>query len=188
MSQGISAITIGMKIVALNCNRCGASLEVGAKAKFVTCAYCNAQLQIHHTSNAHFSEVLGEIQATTNKLSDDVAELKKHGELERLDREWESQRKRYMIQGKHGNYQLPTVIAGVFLMIFGVGFGIVWTLTMPDMSGLHNPSWIMSLAPYFGLGIAAISIGCGIHVVRLAKVYEAARQEYQRKRKVLRSG
>ena len=178
-----------MKVVSLNCDRCGASLEIGAKAKFVTCAYCNAQLQIHHTSTAHFSEVLGEIQAATDKLSGDVAELKKQGELERLDREWESQRKRYMIQGKHGNYQLPSVSGGVVVALAGSGFGIFWMFfTGSMMSGGPDDSGLFSLFPYVGLVVVAISVGSGFYIAQRAKGYEVARQEYQRKRSVLRSG
>ena len=33
-----------MRLVSLNCNQCGAPLEVPEKVQFLTCGYCSARL------------------------------------------------------------------------------------------------------------------------------------------------
>lgn len=54
-----------MKVIPLNCNHCGAPLEVAAKAKFVTCGFCNTRLSIQQTGSTYSTEVLEDLKETT---------------------------------------------------------------------------------------------------------------------------
>ena len=39
-----------MKLFSLNCNKCGAPLDVPGKVRFLTCQYCSAKLSVQRTS------------------------------------------------------------------------------------------------------------------------------------------
>ena len=73
-----------MKLLALNCNRCGAPLEVPQKAKFITCTFCQTQLSIQRSGGAAYTEALEELGERTEQLVDDVEVLKLQGELNRF--------------------------------------------------------------------------------------------------------
>ena len=47
-----------MSLDRLNCNNCGAWLEVAPSANFVTCRECGARLAVHRTSTSTYTEVL----------------------------------------------------------------------------------------------------------------------------------
>ena len=57
-----------MKLLALNCNRCGAPLEVPQKAKFITCTFCQTQLSIQRSGGAAYTEALEELGERTEQL------------------------------------------------------------------------------------------------------------------------
>ena len=78
-----------MKVLDLNCNQCGAPLEVPAKARFVTCSFCNTRLQIQHQGAAAYTEVLEEMSGDIQQIRRDVA-------IQRLDQEWMIKRERYV--------------------------------------------------------------------------------------------
>ena len=89
-----------MELIPLNCNNCGSKLKVGEDTKFVTCKQCDAQLAVRHEDGATFTDVLdaaarveasaAAIEEHVEKLGADNEKLFLQGEVERLDREWES--------------------------------------------------------------------------------------------------
>ena len=114
-----------MKVVTVDCNSCGAPLEVGEKTRFVTCRYCSKRLSIQHSESSVYTEVLDDIKESTDKISQDMEVIKLQNQLEQLDREWMLQREKFMITSKDGGRHLPTAgpgaaVGGAFAAIFGV--------------------------------------------------------------------
>ena len=83
-----------MKLLALNCNHCGAPLEVPEKANYLTCTFCQTQLSVQRSGGAAYTEALEKLDERTEQIADDVEILKLQAELDRLDREWTSGRER----------------------------------------------------------------------------------------------
>ena len=73
-----------MQTESLNCNNCGAPIEVPGGANFVTCVHCNTQLAIKRTESVAYTETLQRIDRHTEQLADQVAVLTYQNELARL--------------------------------------------------------------------------------------------------------
>jgi hypothetical protein len=115
-----------VKITRVCCQGCGANLEVDETIRFVTCNYCQARLEVVHDASTTHTRVLEEIREDTRRMVDNLRVIELQNDLERLDREWESRKQGFMMEGKHGHRHLPTAagsIAGGMFLIVG---GIVW--------------------------------------------------------------
>ncbi len=122
-----------METVSVCCDSCGASLEFPNGVSFVTCNYCKSKLKVKQTSSTSYTEIVEEVRA----MSEDVESLKKESRLERLDREWESQKELFMIKKKNGFSYLPTDVVSFSQFIpvlFGGLIGFV-TLSIVLLSG-----------------------------------------------------
>lgn len=136
----------------VNCNQCGALLEVMTTTQFVTCGKCSTPLAIRRTGASIFTEpVEAPTAITTPGLSgatltyseeiprrgeeDELAELQRRNELNRLenqlnrlDLEWERKKEQYMVSGRYGHRYLPekgsSVGGGIVVAIFGT----LWTI------------------------------------------------------------
>lgn len=164
-----------MKLIALNCNHCGAPLEVREKTRFATCAFCNVKLQVHHEGNAVFSEVLEAVQERTEQIADDVARLKLNSELERLDRQWQQQQERLQIRGKDGRLSVPSKKGAYFGMGAVILIGAI--VLAIAFSGNASPG-----TGIFGLFIIGVGIVGGMVAIAKADDYEQNRKRYQRQR------
>jgi hypothetical protein len=161
-------------ITKVSCNGCGASLEITSAARFVTCRYCGASLEIKRTDSAVFTEVLDRIDQRTSDIAQDVSALRRHQELEDLDRQWELRRQSLLVHGKYGDYQ-PSASRGTFTILAGVIGGLIWmTLTA---AGRGAGAW-----PLLGLLFIGAGIGGGIRMLSKATQFEQERQHYQRRR------
>src|SRR5579862_4164784 len=89
------------------CNHCGASLPIADNTRFVTCGYCGSQLEIHRSGSSIYTEVLQSIDQRTQRIEQDVEQIKKQNALEQLDRDWMIQREQYMVTSKNGRQDLP---------------------------------------------------------------------------------
>ncbi|MCM2371108.1 hypothetical protein [Aporhodopirellula aestuarii] len=165
-----------MKLISLCCNHCGAPIEVRKSAKFVTCGYCNAHLAIHHTGSSYSTELLEEIKQTTNALVRDVEMLKGDSEIDRLDREWERDRRELMVTNKNGSESVPekgvTVVVGGFV----VAFGIFWTF----VAGIAFPPMAL-----FGILFVCMAIFGIISTCKKADDYERRKRRYHERRRQL---
>ncbi|HIF39888.1 MAG TPA: hypothetical protein EYQ74_02160 [Planctomycetes bacterium] len=123
-----------MKLLALNCNQCGAPLEVPAKAKFVTCNFCSTQLSVQRTDKVAYTEAIEEIQERTRQMSEDLKHLKKQSAVEDLDRSWRRRREQFMVRSQQGELNVPskamataigtvTTIGGLLWMWFAMNIG-----------------------------------------------------------------
>lgn len=100
----------------LLCDACGAPLEVGPKARFVTCGYCDARLRVKHSESAAWTEKVERIAkkqktlekrqrrmaAKQRRLERELAVSKLRDDLEELEREWDREREGYMVRQKSG--------------------------------------------------------------------------------------
>ena len=163
------------KTVKLACNHCGASLKVGRDTRFVTCTYCDTQLEVVEEDGAAFTRVQEAVERVERQL--DVLALER--EIDRLDREWDRERETLMVAGKDGTRFVPTraqssTLAAVSLVL-GLGCSIA---VIVIFERLH----FMSI---FGLVIAAAGIyGSRSFAAALAK-YERAEHAYRRARRKL---
>jgi uncharacterized Zn finger protein (UPF0148 family) len=140
-----------MKLLALNCNQCGAPLEVPAKAKFVTCNFCSTRLSVQRTDKVAYTEAIEEIQERTRQMSEDLKYLKKQSAVEDLDRSWRRRREQFMVRSEQGELSVPRKGTAIGIGIFTTLAGLLWMGFARDM-GAPAPF------PLFGL----VFIGAGI--------------------------
>lgn len=110
-----------MKITSLNCNNCGANLEIQPKVKFFTCKFCKSALTIKNSGNVVYTEVLEEIKDNTDTLLDNSAEMLIEKKIARLDREWALERKKYDVIDHSGEFayldETPQTNIGIYLAL-----------------------------------------------------------------------
>ena len=67
-----------IEAVKLSCNHCGANLEVAHDTRFVTCTYCDTQLEVRRKHGAAFTRIkqsVRKLERRTKKLAREVARL-----------------------------------------------------------------------------------------------------------------
>ena len=158
-----------MRIVEVNCNNCGAPLEVSKRARFVTCGFCKSKLKIGHTDTSSFTEALEDIRSELGKI-------RRQNDIETLDREWMQQRESSVRHHRNGQTGVPSVAAGVGMMIFTVTVGVIW-MSFAISMGAPGPF------PLFGLVFAAFGVVTGLTVISRGKSYQRQASQYRRKRR-----
>jgi DNA-directed RNA polymerase subunit RPC12/RpoP len=168
-----------MELVSLACGHCGAPLEVPEGTRYVTCGYCSSKLEVHRSGGAIYTEVLEALQKRTEEIADDVEILKLQNELERIDREWQADREKCMIRGKHGSMSEPSPVAGTIGALVAIGFGIFWTI----MAGSIAPPMAL-----FGiLFILAAIFGLFYNLMKSSQFNEMKQLYEQRRAEVLQA-
>ena len=164
-----------MRVESVSCNNCGAPLEVGAGTNYVTCGHCGSRLAVRRTGSSAYTELLEEIDQKTDVMARQLAELRHHAELERIDREWEQERRGFLTTDKRGNTHEPTTAGAILVGVVFVGFGLFFAVT----------SWNMRapcLFPVVGLGFAGLGAYFVIAGPAKAKEYQRAQEAYRRRR------
>jgi hypothetical protein len=167
-----------MELESLTCDNCGARLDISPAANFVTCASCGSRLAIKRTPGAAYTEVLDRLDRRTERMAADLETIRLQNELERIDREWESEREQYMIRGRHGSGITPgagSAIAGVVGGLAAAAFGVFWMSMAASMSA---PAFF----PLFGLVFIAIALGGAAYTVLKTVLYTGAERDYQQRR------
>ncbi len=123
-----------MDLITVSCNQCAAPLEVSASSRFVTCSFCQSQLEIHQSDSAAFTSVLDELKQQTDTIERDVFVIRKQNELAQLDRDWAAAKERP--QEKHdatpiGMFMAIPILAvfamlGIQVLRINIPFGILW--------------------------------------------------------------
>ena len=148
-----------MKIEKIACNSCGAPLEVATTTMFVTCRHCGIKLSIQRTDTTTFTEILEQLTAKTDQLSEQVNNLTDYTELAALDREWELERQNYMVTTKHGGKHIPSeagsIVGGIAITLFGC----VWTFMAFAITSFIPIPILHFIFPLFGM----IFVIGGIH-------------------------
>ena len=100
-----------MKVITLSCNQCGAPLEVSHRAKFVTCNFCTARLEIKREAGSTWTEELEELRS-------EVKKLKTRDAVREYDQRWVEARKQYMNRNKKGEYSAPSKFEATLIFLF----------------------------------------------------------------------
>src|ERR1051326_9391473 len=137
-------------------------------ANYLTCNYCGSQLQVHREGGAVYTQVLADIDSRTQRIEQDVEQLRRNMDLEQLDREWEMRRQTLLVRNKDGSSDVPSAIGGVIGAVIAVAFGIFW-MVVTSRSGAPG------FFPLFGLLI--IGVGFVNAIVQFGKAGEYSRQE-----------
>ncbi len=175
-----------MQVEKIACNGCGAPLEVATTTQFATCRHCGAKLSIQRTDTATFTEILEQLTAKTDQLSEQVSNLTSYTELAVLDREWELERENYMVTSKHGAKSIPSeagsIGGGIVITLFGC-FWTVMAFGVTSMAPSFGPFSIAQVAfPLFGVIFVIVGIASSISSFSKAGGYRRAQQRYHRRR------
>lgn len=164
-----------MELVPVNCNGCGAALDVGPDTRFVTCAQCGARLAVKRSESAAYTEILEGLERKTDAIAEQLAEIQRQNELERIDREWEQERRQWFTRNKDGSMSEPSAAMGVVMAIVAAVFGVFWVGFAASMGA---PCMFMVM----GGGICGLAVVLGFAAVQKAKHYEEARLRYRKRR------
>ena len=162
-----------MKILTLNCNACGAPLEVSAKAKYVTCRYCEAQLVVKHEESAAWTEAVEEIASNVAVLELDV-------ELMKLDREWEQEREGLLVLDSYGHLREPHPLSW-FLPIPVFVLGGIYLLINSSFRSFGG-----GVVPVLGVSVPIAFVAfLGWRELRKKRALESAQRRYEERRREL---
>jgi hypothetical protein len=159
---------------AVNCNNCGAPLEVGEATKYATCGFCGSQLEIRRSGGALYSDVLQTVSHRTAAIAEDLETIRLQNELERLDREWMLERDTYTVRDGQGGSHRPGVAGGVAVLVFGAIFGLFWI-------GVTMAAGVPCVA-LFGLVAIGVAVAAGISILSKAGACERAEAAYRSRR------
>jgi hypothetical protein len=180
-----------MELIPLNCNNCGAPLKVDEDTRFVTCKQCDAQLAVRHEDGAAFTDVIeaaarveasaAAIEAHVERLGADNERLFLQGEIERLDREWDSRRESLLVRRKDGHSYEPTRTApAVIALVVLLAFAPAVMISMADGdSELGAIVWVGG-AVFAGVIVLAFN-----NLNRQAARFQQARAEHEDEREQL---
>lgn len=181
-----------MPIEKIACNSCGAPLEVATTTQFATCRHCGTQLSIERTDTATFTAVLEKLTTKTDELSEKINTLSEHNELAALDREWNLERQKYMITGKHGRVSIPSEVGAVGGGIFVTLFGCFWTVmafSITPSAPSFGPFAIAKFVfPLFGIVFVIAGIFSSLVAHQKARSYKRGELRYQSRRSALQNG
>jgi uncharacterized Zn finger protein (UPF0148 family) len=164
-----------MNTLSLTCQKCGAPLAVAEGLRFLTCNYCQSQLEIVRDESSTHTKLLENLDRRSAEIVDNLEVIKLQNQLERLDREWGMQRDGLMVRGKDGNLREPNAGAGIVGGAVAVIFGIIWTSVVASM---HAPFPF----PLFGLVFIGFALFTVLSNSGKASTYKMAQVNYERRR------
>lgn len=166
------------RLTPLVCNHCGAPLAVPDDVRFVTCQHCQTNLSVEQHGGTIFTRDLERVAEKTDRIGERVAEMHAAMRREKLDEQWEQQRKQYMTELPDGTYAVPKAIDAVQ---FSIGMSIF---------GLIGFAIAVAVIP-MSIGLACLLLGLGVIALAVmlsnvgeanhrAREYESALREYER--------
>ncbi|HVK05640.1 MAG TPA: SHOCT domain-containing protein [Armatimonadaceae bacterium] len=119
--------------------------------------------------------------------------LRHQNELERLDREWDRERERYMVRGKYGTRYVPSRGMAIGMGVVSGVFGIFWMLLATDITrnGLRSTTGgggmggAFLVFPLFGALFILAALFMAVDTYRKAVAYGDAEADYRRRRALL---
>jgi hypothetical protein len=164
-----------MSVKKLCCQGCGADLEVDESIRFVSCNYCGARLEIVRDASTTHSRLLDRIERRTGEMAGDLRVIRLQNDLEQLDREWQSQRSKYLVTNKRGEVSEPSTAGAVIGGLIAAGFGIFWTISTSSMGA-------PGIFPLFGLVFVVFAVFGIASSVNKSGALKSGEMEYQTKR------
>lgn len=124
--------------------------------------------------------------AIADKLGEQLAEVRYQNELQRIDREWATEREKYMITGRYGRRHIPTagesLVGGIVIGVFGA----FWTIMAFSITSGAPDEGPFALAkvffPLFGIAFTCFGVYMGFHAYGKAEAYNKAFAAYQARR------
>jgi hypothetical protein len=110
-------------------------------------------------------------------MAGELAQLHYESELARLDREWEQERRSYLVKNNDGQMVEPTAGASIAGGIVTAIFGAFWTIMASHIGG--------GGFALFGVLFIAIGVGSARYAYSKANELEEARVRYQDRRRQL---
>lgn len=183
-----------MQLEPLQCNHCGADIEVSPDTRFATCGHCGSKLAIVRTASSAYTELAEKMTELSDRMHDHFKRADRREELEDAEREWNREREKYMVSNKQGIKHIPTrtesAIAGTVVTIFGLfwtvmALGITSGFGSLGGSGLSPFGWVPCVFPAFGVLFIVLGIYQSVSAYDKASRYERAEAEYERRRRDL---
>jgi hypothetical protein len=159
-----------MQLETLNCNNCGAPLAVPTAANFVCCNHCGTNLAVRRDSSVSYTEKVDEIHGNTGSMVQQLAEVRYHQEIAKIDRQWELERQKYSVADESGVMHKPKILFGIILEAIFVAIGIGLLLL---------PAWPIQI---FGLVFVVAGVGSFIKLCRSTAALQRAQTDYESRR------
>lgn len=166
-----------MEMISVTCNHCGAPLEVGANARFVTCKFCNSQLEVKRSDSAIFTEEISRIAQNTQQMAGSLEIIELQNEIERLDREWMAGNPVSFDQ--HGRPTTQTSPGGA---VFGLMFTIFFAIVAFSMAGFAASSGAPGIFALVPVGMGIFALAAGIMGLGKASQYQSRKSDYEQQR------
>jgi hypothetical protein len=99
-------------------------------------------------------------------------------ELERIDREWDIERRQYVVTGRYGGEHVPSEGSSMIGALVIGGFGLAWTIGAASMGA-------PAIFPVFGVVFILLGVGNCISAFGKAGEYQQAYKLYQQRRQQL---
>lgn len=164
-----------MSVRKLCCQGCGADLEVDESIRFVSCNYCGARLEIIRDASTTHSKLLDQIERRTGEMAGDLKVIRLQNELEQLDREWSSERAKFLVTNKRGEVSEPSPVGAMIGGLIAVIFGIFWMVSAASMGA-------PGIFPLFGLVFVGFAVFGMISSVNKSSSLKNGVSDYQSKR------
>ncbi|WP_158545295.1 hypothetical protein [Bremerella cremea] len=172
------ALTNPMKIVPLNCCQCSALLNASEEVRQVLCQHCGSQLAVLHEGSAAYTESR-EPKPMEVAIEQLLEESEQQRELAVLDRQWQKERRQYMVIVYDGTARVPsssiandtviTSFVGGLLFVF-----IAW-LFSDNLLSFVGGCLLIGLFVVIGLGLSRLQ-----H--QRSAAYQEAERCYRRRR------
>ena len=166
-----------METVSVCCNRCGAPLDVGVNARFVTCKFCNSQLEVKRSESAVFTEEIIRIADSTRQMAGSLEVIELQNEIERLDREW--------VAGNPVSFDKdgrPVAQASPGGAVFGLMFSIFFAIVAFSMAGFASSSGAPGIFALVPVGMGIFAVVAGIMGVGKSNQHQVKKSEYEQRR------
>ncbi len=166
-----------VELESINCDQCGAPLEVPETISFVKCGHCDTRLAIRRTDSATFTERLDSLESGQRDLKDQVKRLEIQNRLQLENRLWDKRQKSFMMRDKHGREYLPSVEMSYLFLIVGVVAGLFGMIV-----GFSNQH-----AAFFLFGVFALVaglVGAAVTYSKAKDFHAARRAHFRRKRQI----
>ncbi|QDT13989.1 hypothetical protein [Alienimonas californiensis] len=177
---------------SLLCDRCGAPLTVGPRARFVTCTHCGARLSVHRSDSAAWTETLEEVAAATGRIEAKLDALHRRPQLDALEQEWERMQDELGVPVRLGRRRPPTAKDASHMAL---GFQTLAVLTFGAIAigaALKGEGGAFLFGLLWASGVGAL-MWCLAWLAQRGGIervqrYEAAERDYRRRRAELLGG
>lgn len=167
-----------MKVTKVCCQGCGADLEVDEAIRFVNCNYCGAKLEVVHDATTTHTRLLEKLEKQTGEMAEDLKVIRLQNDLEKLDREWDRETQGFMVTGKNGQRSIPSAGGSMVGGGIAVVFGVIW-MGFAGSMGAPTPFVL------FGLVFIGVALFGMISGSTKATNYQNARVRMEERRRKL---